>query len=102
MTIFDILGKEYRAENPVYDRLGEKKFEKGTCFVLAGIDEDAMATIAKTVPGQPAGDDMFSRENTMFTEYDSIVGSVSTGRFLGKDGITLEDGGEAGTPLPEF
>ena len=61
-----------------------------------------MATIAKTIPGQPAGDDMFSRENTMFTEYDSIAGSVSTGRFLDDDGITLEDGGEAGTPLPEF
>lgn len=61
-----------------------------------------MAMIAKTIPGQPADDDMFSRENTMSTEYDSIVGSVSTCRFLGDDGMTLEEGGDVGILLPEL
>ena len=74
--------------------------EKGDPFVIVSVDQDGMATIAKTAH-VPEGGIVFP---CITTEYEYLAGSVPAGRFITEDYkfVPAQESKETGSPLPEL
>ena len=92
IDVFDILGKEYKAVYVVYD-MGNEILRKGDTFVLLSIDENGLVQVAKTTDNK-VGD-------PFYVDYDSIGGSVPTGRTWDPEKDVFETGPQ-GEKLPYY
>lgn len=98
MTIWEILGNEYKAPCDIYDGPFVIPLKKGETFVLVGIDEDKRATIVKTSPSEHTVD--YGKE--IWLEYEYLAGSLPTGRCITDDSDILGMGYSGKEPLPAW